>query len=406
MKSACILTIGSEIVEGVISNENSRYLSRRLLELGYYIKRIVSVDDVLEDLISEVSNSLKECDLLITTGGLGPTEDDLTREAVSSATGVPLVFDEDLYERISERVKDFAGKVVESIRKEAMVLKGAKVIWNDVGSAPGQLLEIGGKTILLLPGPPIEMKNVFEKVAEELRAGEGFIIKTLKFFGVRESVLEDELKDVIYSNPDVKVATQASYTEGVWIRFKAPKALENELNGILEEIKKIKGKDIYAEDDGSMEETVVRLLSEKGKKLSLAESCTGGMISSMIVNVPGASKVYKGGIIAYDKLVKEKLLGVRRSTLERFGSVSGECAIEMAEGAHGVLGGDFTISITGVAGPSSEEGKPVGLVYFDVYDGKHRVFERRFKGERNTIRRRAAMEALDVLRRILGGMIG
>ncbi len=403
MKRACILTIGSEIVEGIIMDKNSVYLSKRLLELGYKVVRIASVDDVLEDIIDEVKRSLKKCDLLITTGGLGPTKDDLTREAISRAFGIELVFDEDLYRRVSGKVRKFAGRVVKSVKKEAMVLKGAEVVENNVGSAPGQLLKVDGKTILILPGPPSEMKDVFEEVSKKLKAGKGYLMKILKFYGVRESTLEDELSEIIYSYKNVKVATQASYTMGVWLRFTAPFDFKDELDDLVGKVRSRKRMDIYAEDDETMEDRLVSLLKKSGKTLSVAESCSGGLLSSLLVNVSGVSEVFKGGIIAYNNFVKEKVLGVSRDVLERFGSVSKECAREMSAGVKRIFGSDYAIAVSGVAGPESLEGKPVGLVYIDVYTRNHTTFEKKYSGTRGVIRVKAAMDAMDSMRRILGG---
>ena len=403
MKKACILTIGSEIVEGVITNKNSVYLSRRLLELGYRVVRIASVDDVFEDIIEEVKRSVGECDLLVTTGGLGPTEDDLTRESISKALGVKLIFNDDLYEIIGEKVRKFAGRVVESVKKEAMVLNGAEVIENGVGSAPGQLLEFDGKKILILPGPPSEMRDVFERVSEKLRAGKGYLMKILKFYGVRESTLEDELREIIYSYENVKVATQASYTMGVWLRFTAPFEFKDELDELVKEVRDRRGMDIYAEDDENMEDRLVSLLKRHGKTLSVAESCSGGPLSSLLVNVSGVSEVFKGGIIAYNSFVKEKVLGVSRDVLERFGSVSRECAREMSAGARKVFSSDYAIAISGVAGPERVENKPAGLVYIDLYGKDHMTFEKKYAGSRNVIRMKATMDAMDSMRRILGG---
>lgn len=403
MKKACILTIGSEIVEGVISDENSVYLSKRLLELGYRVVRIVSVDDVLEDIISEIKRSVRECDLIITTGGLGPTEDDLTREGISKALGIDLIFDKDLYEVVSEKVRKFTGKVVKSIEKEAMILEGAKVIENDVGSAPGQLLKLNGKTILVLPGPPSEMKDVFERISDEIKIGEGYIVKVLKFYGVRESILEDELRDIIYSYDKIKVATQASYTMGVWIRFTAPYENKEELCDLVRKVKNRKGSDIYAEDEETMEERLVSLLKIQRKTLSIAESCTGGLLSSLLVKVSGVSEVFKGGIIAYNESVKREILNIGEEILKNFGTVSEECVRGMSESASRIFKSDYSIAISGVAGPKSFEEKPVGLVYIDIYGGSHKTFRRNYSGMRNVIRMKAAMDSMDLLRRMLGG---
>ncbi len=402
---ASIIAIGSELVEGITPDTNSEYLRDRLEKIGYSIVRMSKVDDILESIKSEVEISLKDSDLVITTGGLGPTEDDLTREAVSKALRLPLRFDGELHGKIVEKLKEKLERVPMSIEKEAMVIEGARVLENDVGSAPGQLLDLDGKRILLLPGPPPEMRNVFEKAIEHLERGKGIFKKVLKFFGVRESILEDSLKGILYSNDKVKVALQADYVKGITIRLIAPERLKDDVLKIVEKIKKTKFlEDLYGEDDETMEEIVFRLLESSNLTLSVAESCTGGMLSSTIVNVPGVSKIFKGGIIAYENSVKVHVLKVERRTLEEHGAVSYECVREMAEGVKDLLGSDVSIAVSGIAGPGGgSEEKPVGTVFIDTFGPwGHDVRKFNFGyGDRNTIRGRSVMTALDMLRRKL-----
>ncbi len=409
MKTASILTIGSEIVEGVIFDRNSSWLSAEMKKLGYAVKCIVSVGDKIEDIVEAVKFCLRDVNVLLVTGGLGPTKDDLTREAVSRALGRPLVFDEGLYERVAKKVRDFAGKVVDGIKKEAMLIDGALPLENDVGSAPGQFIEQDGKKIVIMPGPPREMMDVFEKAKAFLEVDEPIYTKTLKFYGVRESVLEDDLKHMIYSDPRISVATQADYVEGIKIRFTVPESLKEALNEILMKIRSSKySMDIYAEDDESMEERVVRLLSERGESVAVAESCTGGLLSGRLVNVPGASRVFKGGIIAYDNEVKISELGVSKATLEKYGAVSERCVEEMLKGLLEKFNTDWGIAVSGIAGPEGGTAeKPVGTVYIGLINRKEKIEVRKhnFRGERNVIRAKSVMTALDILRRsLMGGM--
>ncbi len=406
MKKAIVIAVGSELVEGITLDTNSPYISRRLMEIGYVVPKTVKVDDDFSLLKEEVKRALEEADLVVTTGGLGPTEDDITREAVAEALKRRLLFDEGLYKRILERLRSYLGRFPESIRKEAMVIEGARVLENNVGSAPGQLLKLDEKFVLLLPGPPSEMKDVLERALKYLETGSKIVVKTLRFYGVRESILEDDLRELIYSSEDVKVATQADFVKGVSIRFTTSSENKEKLKKIIDRIKNGPySEDIYAEDDTTMEESVVELLKKKNLTLGTAESCTGGLLASTLVNVPGASKVFKGGIIAYDNSVKVGLLGVSEKTLKFFGAVSSECVQEMSEGLRKLLGVNLVISISGIAGPEGgSEEKPVGLVYIDVYDGKNHVTKRcefGYDRSRNTVRMKSVMTALDALRRRL-----
>ncbi len=406
VKRATLIAVGSELVEGVTLNTNSAYLSKRLAEVGYRVSRVLEVDDDLDLIRDEVKRALEDSHLVVTTGGLGPTEDDLTREAVAEALGKKLIYDEKLYRKIERKLEAFLNRIPRSIRKEAMVLEGAEILENDVGSAPGQILKVEDKTVILLPGPPSEMRAVFERALERMEKYQGWIVKTLKFYGVRESTLESDLEDVIYSQKDVEVATQADFVKGVMLRFKTTWEHSEDLQRIIDLIKKGPySRDLYAEDDETMEERVVRMLEERNTTLAVAESCSGGMLSSTLVNVPGVSRVFKGGIIAYDNSVKEKVLGVESEILKRFGAVSGECVRAMSEGVKDILRADVSIAISGIAGPEGgSEEKPVGLVFIDLYDGsEHNTgeFEFGYDRSRNTIRMKSVMTALDMLRRKL-----
>ena len=370
MNSACIIITGSEIVEGIITDQNSKWLASQLVSLGWKINRIISIDDDCDSIKDALKCSIKDCDLIIITGGLGPTKDDLTRNAVAEFFGKKLIFDDKLYKKVEKKVKEFAGTVVENIKNEAMIIEGAKAIDNDVGSAPGQFMEINEKIVLLLPGPPDEMMNVFSKIKSRLLRKEKFFTKILKFYDIKESVLENELKDVIYKYPEVKVAFQADYVKGITLRLTIGESKQNIVNSLVDKIYDKVGMYIYTEGNKDMEEVVIELLKEKEKTLAVAESCTGGLLAGKIVNVPGSSKVFKGGIIAYDNSVKTELLGVNKSTLEKYGAVSKECIKEMLKGTIKIFDVDYAIAVSGIAGPSGgSKEKPVGTVYIGVKGG-------------------------------------
>jgi len=404
MSDACIITTGSEIVEGIITDQNSKWLASKLISLGWRIHKIISVGDDHNSIREALECSMKNCDLIIITGGLGPTKDDITRSATAKFFKRKLIFDEKLYEKIEKKVKEFAGTVVKTVRNEAMIIEGAEAIGNDVGSAPGQLLKVDdGKIVLLLPGPPNEMMSVFSKVESRLLRRDRRFTRILKFYGIKESVLEDELRDIIYSHPEVKVAFQADYVKGITLRLTSSESEKEVVNSLVKKIYDKVGVHIYAEESKSLEEVVVELLKEAGRTLAVAESCTGGVLAGTIVNVPGSSKVFKGGIIAYDNSAKMKLLCVRKSTLERYGAVSEECVKEMLEGVMRIFDVDYAIAISGIAGPSGgNEDKPVGTVYIGVMcKGIKEIKRFHFKRERNTVRYKSAYTALDTLRRLI-----
>lgn len=407
MNIACIITTGSEIVEGIITDKNSKWLASKLVSFGWKVDKIISVDDDYNSIKNALECSVKNCDLIIITGGLGPTKDDITRNVVAEFFEKKVIFDERLYERIEKKVKEFAGVVVETIKNEAMVIEGAEVLENDVGSAPGQILEVDEKTVVLLPGPPDEMMNVFSKAESKLIKNERFFTRILKFYGIKESILEEELNSIIYAYPEVKAAFQADYVKGITLRLTTDEKKREIVNSIVEKIYNKAGRYVYAEGEKEMEDTVVELLKNAQKTLAVAESCTGGLLAGQIVNVPGSSKVFKGGIIAYDNSVKIKFLNVESHTLEKYGAVSKKCVEEMLAGTMNLFNTDYAVAISGIAGPSGGSvDKPVGTVYIGVM-GKNtdKIIERfYFKRGRNVVRYKSVYTALDMLRRVvLGG---
>ncbi|MCD6449115.1 MAG: competence/damage-inducible protein A [Thermotogaceae bacterium] len=406
MARACIITTGSEIVEGFILDQNSKWLASKLISIGWKVGRIISVDDDYKAIEDALKCSMNGCDLIIITGGLGPTKDDITRDVVADFFGKKLIFNKKLYSKVEKKVKEFADAIVETIRKEAMVIEGAEVIDNDVGSAPGQLFEFNGRIVVLLPGPPREMENVFSKIEKKISRERRFYTRVLKFYGIKESVLENELKNMIYTYPTIKVAFQADYIKGVTLRLTTEENNKDAVDSLIEKIYSRLGMYIYAEGEKDMEDTIVDLLKGSKKTLSIAESCTGGLLSCKIVNVPGSSKVFKGGIIAYDNFIKRKFLKVKNGTLKKFGAVSSECVIEMLRGVYNLFGTDYSIAVSGIAGPSGgSKNKPVGTVYIGIKSRNLEKVKRfYFKGERNVIRYKSVYEALNILRKVvLGG---
>lgn len=407
-----IISIGTEILMGNITNTNAVYFARQCAALGINCYYQDVVGDNEERMTQTIRNALNRSDLILLSGGLGPTEDDLTKEIVCRVMEEPLIEDPHTRERIQSymesHVRSHPGSVITSNNwKQAMVPEHGIVLDNDNGTAPGLILEKDGKIAVLLPGPPIEMKPMFEEqVVPYLRSRQEGVLysRMVKICGIGESAVETEILDLIDAQTNPTLATYAKTGE-VHLRVTAKAKTEQEAIRLMEpvenELRNRFGSHIYTmKEEVTLEEAVVQLLKERNLRLTTAESCTGGAIASRIVNVPGASEVLEQGIVTYSNHAKQKYLGVRTETLEDFGAVSPETAEEMAAGGCSMTGTEVCISVTGIAGPgggSSE--KPVGLVYMGCcVNGRTRVQEFQFRGNRSKIREQAVVKALTFLR--------
>lgn len=401
LKSAIILAIGNELVEGLILDTNSKYMSQRLKLAGYYVVRTETLPDNLQIMKDRISVALQDADLIITSGGLGPTEDDITREAVSAVIGRKLIVDKKLSDELVQRAIKYYGKSAESVSKQAMIIEGATVLDNPVGTAPGQLVEVNGKIILILPGPPSELIPIFENVYDKIKADDSLYTRRIKTIGIPEAILMEEYKDIIYSDPNVTVATMASYERGVEVRFTGPIFLKDSIDRICDRLIPMLGDSVYALDDSDMQDVVYKLLKDNGLTVSFAESCTGGLISSTFVDIPGVSDVYKGGVITYSNESKMKILGVAQETLEKHGAVSEECVREMVDGCKRLFNSSFAVAVSGIAGPSGgSEEKPVGTVCIALATPTKIISSTHLlRGDRNSIRRRSMLFSFDILRR-------
>lgn len=401
LKSAIILAIGNELVEGLILDTNSKYMSQRLKLAGYYVVRTETLPDNLQIMKDRISVALQDADLIITSGGLGPTEDDITREAVSAVIGRKLIVNKKLSDELVQRAIKYYGKSAESVSKQAMIIEGATVLDNPVGTAPGQLVEVNGKIILILPGPPSELIPIFENVYDKIKADDSLYTRRIKTIGIPEAILMEEYKDIIYSDPNVTVATMASYERGVEVRFTGPILLKDSIDRICDRLIPMLGDSVYALDDSDMQDVVYKLLKDNGLTVSFAESCTGGLISSTFVDIPGVSDVYKGGVITYSNESKTKILGVAQETLEKHGAVSEECVREMVDGCKRLFNSSFAVAVSGIAGPSGgSEEKPVGTVCIALATPTKIISSTHLlRGDRNSIRRRSMLFSFDILRR-------
>ncbi len=402
-----LVCVGTELLLGNIVNTNAAFLSEKcaLLGLSMYHQSVVGDNEGrLEELLH---TALDRSDVVILSGGLGPTKDDLTKETAAKVMGMPLKEDVHSRERIEEYFKNSSFKrITENNWKQAMVPEGAIVLDNHNGTAPGLILEKNGKSMILLPGPPNELIPMFEnQVAPYLRKLQPEMICSamVKVVGSGESLVETEISDLIANQTNPTIATYAKTGE-VDLRVTAKAKSEEEADALIrpmvQELRRRFGKLIFTtEEKETLPSVIVRTLTEKKLTLATAESCTGGMIAAKITDVPGASWIFREGFVTYSNEAKERLLGVRHETLETFGAVSQETAKEMAEGGARAAEADICLSVTGIAGPDGgTKEKPVGLVYIGCcYQGITKVEELHLKGNRGKIRENAAVKALTLL---------
>ncbi len=403
-----LISVGTELLLGNIVNTNTQYLAEKCALLGLSMYHQVTVGDNRERLSEAFETALKRSDVVILTGGLGPTEDDLTKEVCAEVMGFSLMEDSHTKERIKEYFKNSIYKEIpDNNWKQALVPQGAAVLDNHNGTAPGLILEKDGKAAILLPGPPNELKPLFrDQVFPYLQKLQPEVIRSqmIKICGHGESQVENKLLDLIDGQSNPTIATYAKTAE-VHLRVTAKASSEEEakslLKPVVKEIKNRFGNDVYTtKEEETLEMAVVRLLKKYELTVTTAESCTGGLIAGRLVNVPGASEVFREGFITYSNKAKRKHLDVSKSTLKKYGAVSEQAAKEMAIGGVFAADSDVCIAVTGIAGPDSDGEKPVGLVYMACYmKDKVSVEEYHFKGNREKIREQSVVKALDLLRR-------
>lgn len=408
-----LISVGTEILLGNIVNTNAAYLAEKIALLGLSCYHQSSVGDNEERMEAAIRLALSRSDIVILSGGLGPTKDDLTKEVTAKVFGKELVEDVHTKARIQKFFDQIQGKnkgasITSNNWKQALVPEGAIVVDNHNGTAPGLIMEDeNGKIAILLPGPPNEIKPMFERdIAPYLNKlqPEGIYSKMVKVCSIGESRAETMVADIMDAQTNPTLAPYAKTGE-VHFRVTAKAKDEETANALMkpmiEELYHRFGDKIYTtEEEITLEEAIVTLLKEKQMTVTTAESCTGGLLAGRIMNVPGASAVYSEGYITYSDQAKAKLLGVSEDTLKEFSAVSAETAAEMAEGACKAAGADAALSVTGIAGPDGgSKEKPVGLVYVGCcVNGKVRTEEFHFTGNREKNRDYAVVRALTVLR--------
>jgi nicotinamide-nucleotide amidase len=406
-----IISVGTELLMGQIVNTNAQYISQKLLEtgIGTYFQSVVG--DNPERLRNALTQAIRRSDIVITTGGLGPTSDDITKEIAAEVMNKKLVIDKETFERIEAYFQKSNRKMSENNIKQAYLPEGCIAIRNRNGTAPGCIMENEGKVMILLPGPPKEMQPMFEDCVMPYFAGrmEHMLESVyIRIFGIGESSMEESIIDIIQQQDNPTIAPYAKEGE-VILRVTARCRKQEDpyrlINPIVEKITQRLGDYVYSIENKNMEQVVAELLLGNNITLSVAESCTGGLISKKLTDIAGISNVFIGGITAYSNKMKMDFLGVSGETLARFGAVSSEVAREMARGIRTRTGSDIGLSVTGIAGPGGGTAeKPVGLVYIGISD-KDAEFsnELRLWGDRDRIRNLASLHAMNLVRKhILG----
>lgn len=405
-----VVSVGNELVEGAVVDTNSAYIGRRLAEVGAQVIYKTTVGDEVPSLRNAVKLALERADVVIVTGGLGPTRDDVTKRTVANVFDCPLVLNELILRRVKEHFEKRNMEMPAINTSQAMVPEGAKAFPNPLGTAPAIAIERGKSLLAMLPGVPSEMKLLFEDhilpmVAERAK-GRVILHRTLHTCGLTESKIEQMLAAKVRRLSRGELAYLPGHT-GVDLRLTAresskQKALKR-IRDMEETVEAILGEAVWGKDDDSLEHVIGYLLSMKHKTISVAESCTGGLIMDMITNVSGSSLYFVGGVVAYSNEMKMKKLKVKAFSLKKFGAVSKEVARAMAEGVREYCSSDIGLSVTGIAGPSGgTPAKPVGLVCLGLaWEGGATCERHNFPGSRRQIKEQSAVTGLNMLRRHL-----
>ncbi len=403
-----IIAVGTELLTPSRLDTNSLFITRRLNESGLRVMRKFVVGDRGEEIRRTLETALHDSEVVIITGGLGPTHDDMTREVVSEALGRELELDSALVSGLKARFQRAGLKITENNFRQAMVPEGAEPIENPNGSAPGLFLKEGKALLFLLPGPPRElepmMDQVMKLVGKHKQITQAFH-RRLKVASQAESVVDSAIGPIYTSYPQIETTILSS--PGIielffyWVGEPDQKLAERQLEELQSRLVEKLGESLFTNQEESLEEVVGGILRKSGRSVATAESCTGGLMGKMLTDVPGSSDYYRGGVVCYSNNLKVDLVGVERDALERFGAVSEPVARQMAFGIRESTRADFGLSVTGIAGPDGgTPEKPVGLVFIGLSDDQDtQVRQERFPGTREAIRMRACRHALDWLRR-------
>lgn len=402
--NAEIIAVGSELLLGQIVNTNARFISSQLSELGINVFYHTVVGDNPKRLEEVIEHAEKRADLIVFSGGLGPTKDDLTKETIAKHLGVPLEQNDDAMEYITTFFEKRNRKMTENNRKQALVLKGCEVLRNENGMAPGMLFENDTHTYILLPGPPKEMQPMFQfeakpKLAKRVSDGGLIVSHVLRFYGIGEAELEDRVQHLLDAQTNPTIAPLAGDGE-VTLRITAKADTEEEAWGLItptrQEILDLVGEYLYGVNDDSLSSKLADMLIENKITISAAESLTAGLFQSELAANPGISEVLYGGMVTYNEDVKVNQLGVLRELIDKYSVVSSECAAEMAVRIKEKFGTDLGVGLTGAAGPAEHGGRAVGTVWIGIAYGQDEplTYQLNLQGMRNTNRIRAVKTAI------------
>lgn len=404
--SAAILTIGTELTRGELVDTNAQWLAAELTALGFEVVEIATVDDDRGRIVAALERLAKTAKVVLVSGGLGPTTDDVTAECAAAAAGVELVRDEVAYETLRRRFAALGRSLTPSNERMANLPRGAELLGNPVGTAPAFGVEIHGARVYFMPGVPAEMRHVFEELVTPrigpLASSNAYQI-VLRTYGLPESLVGERLIGLEEQNPGLRIGYRACYPEvdvKVLVRGQDRISARASAERIAAEVRTRLGDYVYGEEDDGFAAAVGRALRARGYTLAVAESCTGGLIGALLTEVPGSSDYLLLDAVTYSNASKERVLGVPSEVLIGHGAVSAECVTRMAEGVRRITGADVAVAVSGIAGPGGGSAdKPVGLVYFALSTSAGtEVFERRFTGDRARIQRGAAFFALSLVR--------
>lgn len=407
---AIIITVGDEILIGQVVDTNSAWLGQKLSETGIQIKKILSLSDNHDQIVQSIKQAIAEADIVFMTGGLGPTKDDITKKAIADVLGVDMFFHQVTFDRIKSIFEKMGRPMSPSHNDQCLMPVGTEILKNSMGTAPGMLFHFEGKKIISMPGVPYEMKAIMEEVVLPLLRKESnmaIVHKTILTCGVGETTIENAIGDIVDRFPaNLKIAYLPALAQ-VRLRLSASGPEMYVLESMVEDFKaKIVERirdDVYGFDDSSLEKEILHLCKEKGITAATAESCTGGLIGSKLVSVPGSSVYFQGGITAYSNDVKQRMLGVKKTTLDSFGAVSEQTVSEMVDGAINVLKSDVAVAISGIAGPDGgSPDKPVGTIWICAGNkDKKNTFLLRAGKDRNKNIEIASVYALNMLRKFI-----
>ncbi|MBN1624725.1 MAG: competence/damage-inducible protein A [Clostridia bacterium] len=408
-----IIAVGTELLMGQINNTNARYISERFPDADVYVYYHTVVGDNASRLSSCLNIALGRADVVLTTGGLGPTQDDLTKETISKELGLRMLPDEETLQKIHGFFNKLGRKATINNEKQGYFPEGSIILRNDNGTAPGCIIEKDGKTVVMLPGPPWEMEPMFEKsvLAHFMqKANQKLKSVYIKMFGIGESSMETLINDLVTEQQNPTIAPYAKMGETtlrVTVKYTPGKDDPDQMmSPVLEEIQKRLGRYIYSYKNEELHQVTADLLIKNKTGIAIAESCTGGKLTSLLTDIPGISAVLYMGAVTYSNQSKVSVLGVSPDTIERFGAVSSETAVEMAEGARRTCSCGLGLSITGIAGPGGgTDEKPVGTVFIALSDrNETKVRKLNLWGTRDRIRHSSCLNALDMIRRHELGM--